>query len=81
MTPFPKEALPWKEPWTKAVEQAGRGPRFLIEKPSPLSDALAQESAAQRKVRGPIWLGAAVKRDDQFKLTKIRPSEFYSNLP
>ena len=79
-TPFAKESEPWKEPWTKAVERSGRGPRYLIEKPSPLSDALSEESAAQRRERGPIWLGAAVERDDQFKLKKIQPSDDHPEL-
>ena len=70
-----------KAPWIKAVEKAGRGARFLIEKPSPLSDALAKQSAEEKKVRGPIWLGKAVERDENFKLSKIRPSVACSDFP
>ena len=51
-----------RAPWLKKIEEARRGPRYLIEKPSPLSDALAEESA---KIRDPIWLGRAVGLDSQ----------------
>lgn len=75
-----KDSITGNVPWTKAIERAGRGAQFLIEKPSPLSDALAEESGRQRKQRGPIWLGAAVKRDENFKLTKVVPSTLRDGL-
>lgn len=68
------------EPWTRAIERAGRGPAFLIEKPSPLSDALARESEIRKKERGPIWLGSAVRRDENFKLTKARPALWWNQM-
>lgn len=41
--------------WVTEVEKSGRGARYLIEKPSPLSDALYVESA--KKADQPIWFG------------------------
>ena len=53
--------------WLGQVEEARRGPKFLIETPSPLSDALAKESAKTRPA--PIWLG------------REAGTEFKSNAP
>lgn len=39
--------------WIKRIYDSGRGPRILMEKEGPLSEALEQD----RRVYGPIWLG------------------------
>ena len=48
-------------PWLKIIERSGRGARYLIEKPSPLSDAITEHIAANRQE--PIWLGRHAGED------------------
>lgn len=48
-----KKIDPHTPAWIKKVEVSGRGPRILMEKESPLSDALHYP----RSEHGPIWLG------------------------
>lgn len=48
--------------WLMKIEEARRGAKYLIEKPSPLKDAMTEELA---KNKPPIWLGRAVKQEMQ----------------
>lgn len=43
-----------KAPWLKKIEEARRGPKMLIEKPSPLSDALNEETSKSKERK---WFG------------------------
>lgn len=52
----PVEATPHTR-WIKEVEQSGRGPEYLIEDQTLISEALTKEISRQRNARGPIWLG------------------------
>jgi hypothetical protein len=47
--------------WLKNIENARRGPKYLIEKPSPLKDAMAEELAKRQNT--PIWLGREMGGD------------------
>ena len=53
-----------KAPWLKKIEDARRGARFLMEKPSPLLDAMNEEHA-KRAGDIPIWLGRGVGPDSR----------------
>jgi len=68
------------------VEKTTRGPRVLIEAPSPLSDALSSEIADASKIWGPKWLGKGWSgmeedREEIFRLDRWRAAGVISEGP
>lgn len=52
-----------RAPWLKKIEEARHGARFLMQKPTPLRDALTKDSVQKSDI--PLWLGRAVGPDSQ----------------
>ncbi len=67
--------------WLQTIERVRQGPRFLIEKPNPLSDAIAADDAASRHVRGPIWLGRELKKESNEELPWYGAAAICADIP